>query len=94
MDQEGWTVLVGFIAPLIIAVLQQSGYTKKQNSLIALAVCLVAGIADAFYFGTVDPLDVAKTVLVVVRDAFVAYKMFFQPFGLYDWLAEQTSFKK
>jgi len=94
MDQQGWTAILGLIAPFIIAVLKQSGFTKRQNSLIALGVCLTAGIADAWYFGTLDPMDVAKTVFTVVSTAFVSYKMFFQALGIDDWLTEATSVKK
>jgi hypothetical protein len=98
MDQQGWTAIVGLIAPLVIAVLKQSGFTKAQNSLIALGVCLAAGIADAWYFGTMDPMDVATTVFTVVSTAFVSYKMFykmfFQAIGIDDWLTKATSVKK
>jgi len=94
MDQQGWTAVLGLIAPLVIAVLKQSGFTKAQNSLIALGVCLAAGIADAIYFGTLDPMDVAKTVFTVVSVAFTTYKMFFQALGIDDWLTEATSVKK
>jgi len=94
MDQQGWTAILGLIAPLVIAVLKQSGFTKAQNSLIALGVCLAVGIADAWYFGTMDPMDVTKTVFTVVSTAFVSYKMFFQALGIDDWLTEATSVKK
>jgi SNF family Na+-dependent transporter len=94
MDQQGWTAILGLLAPLVIAVLKQSGFTKAQNSLIALGVCLVVGIADAIYFGTLDPMDVAKTVFTVISTAFVTYKMFFQALGIDDWLTAKTSVKK
>lgn len=94
MDQKGWTAVLGLIAPLIIAVLKQSGFTKKQNSLIALAVCIVAGIADAFYFGAMNPMDVATTVFTILTVAFVTYKNLFQALGFDDWLTEKTSLVK
>lgn len=94
MDQQGWTAVLGLLAPLVIAVLKQSGFTKAQNSLIALGVCFAVGVADAFYFGTVSPMDVAKTVFMVVSTAFVTYKMFFQALGVDDWLTKKTSIKK
>jgi len=94
MDQQGWTAVLVLIAPIIIAVLKQSGFTKAQNSVIALAVCLAVGIVDAFYLGIDDPNAVAKTVLTVMTEAFATYKMIFQPFGFDDWLTEATSVKK
>ena len=94
MEQEGWTAILGLIAPLIIAVLKQSGFSKAQNSVIALGVCLVVGIADAFYFGTVNPLDIAETIFTIISTAFVTYKMIFQAIGFDDWLTEKTSIKK
>lgn len=94
MDQQGWTAVLGLIAPLIIAVLKQSGFTKAQNSLIALGVCLAVGITDAWYFGTLDLMDVAKTVFTVISTAFVTYKMFFQALGIDDWLTDATSVKR
>jgi hypothetical protein len=94
MDQQGWTAVLVLIAPIIIAVLKQSGFTKAQNSVIALAVCLAAGVIDAFYLGIDNPNAVAKTVLTVMTEAFATYKMIFQPFGFDDWLTEKTSIKK
>jgi len=94
MDQQGWTAVLGLLAPLLIAVLKQSGFSKAQNSLIALGVCLAVGIADAWYFRTLDPMDVAKTVFTVVSVAFTTYKMVFQALGIDDWLTEATSVKK
>ena len=94
MDQQGWTAVLVLIAPIIIAVLKQSGFTKKQNSLIALAVCLAVGIVDAFYLGVADPNAVAKTVLTIMTEAFATYKMIFQPFGFDAWLTKATSVKK
>lgn len=94
MDQQGWTAVLVLIAPIIIAVLKQSGFTKQQNSVIALGVCLVVGVVDAFYLGIVIPGDVAKTVLTVMTEAFAMYKMIFQPFGFDEWLTKATSIKK
>lgn len=94
MNQKGWTAVLGLIAPLLIAVLKQSGFTKKQNSLIALGVCLALGIADAFYFGAVDPTAIAETVFQIVSTAFVTYKMLFSALGIDTWLTEATSIKK
>jgi hypothetical protein len=94
MDEQGWTAVLVLIAPIIIAVLKQSGFTKAKNSAIALAVCLAVGIVDAFYLGIDDPNAVAKTVLTVMTEAFATYKMIFQPFGFDDWLVSKTSIKK
>ena len=94
MDQQGWTAVLGLLAPLAIAVLKQSGFTKKENSLIALGVCLVVGVWDSFYFGNVDPMDVAGTVFQVISTAFVTYKMFFSALGIDEWLTNATSVKR
>ena len=94
LDQQGWTAVLGLLAPLLIAALKQSGFTKVQNSLIALGVCLAVGVADAWYFGTMDLADVAKTVFTVISTAFVTYKMVFQAFGFDAWLTKATSVKK
>lgn len=94
MDQQGWTAVLGLLAPLVIAVLKQSGFTKAQNSLIALGVCLVAGIWDALYFGNVEPQAIAETVFQVISAAFVSYKMFFNALGIDEWLTDATSVKK
>lgn len=94
MDQQGWTAVLVLIAPIIIAVLKQSGFTKKKNSVIALAVCLGVGILDAFYLGIEEPALIAKTVLTVMTEAFAMYKMIFQPFGFDEWLVKATSVKK
>ena len=94
MDQQGWTAVLVLIAPIIIAVMKQESFTKKQNSVIALGVCLGVGILDAFYLGIEDPTAIAKTVLTIMTEAFATYKMIFQPFGFDDWLVSRTSIKK
>ena len=94
MDQQGWTAVLILIAPIIIAVLKQSGWSKRKNSVVALAVCLGVGIFDAFYLGVAEPAAIAKTVLTIMTESFATYKMIFQPFGLDDWLVSKTSIKK
>lgn len=93
-DQATWTMILALLAPLVIATFKQSGLSKEANSLIALGLCLVVGIADAFYFGQVDPYNVAQTVFTVISGAFASYKMIFQPFGFDSWWTEITSLIK
>lgn len=90
-NQKTWTMILALIAPLIIALVKQSGLTKQQNSVIALGLCLLVAVGDAFYFGLVDPMDIAETTFDILVGAFAAYKMIFQPFGFDDWLTNATS---
>lgn len=91
-QQATWTMILALIAPLVIATLKQSGWSKRANSLVALGLCLAVGVADAFYFGQVDSMDIAQTTFNVLTGAFASYKMIFQPFGFDDWWTDKTSF--
>lgn len=93
-EQATWTMILALVAPLLIGMFKQTGLSKKQNSLIALGLCLAVGIGDAIYFGQVDPTDIAQTVFNVITATFAAYKMIWQPFGFDDWWTEKTSFIK
>lgn len=90
-----WTSILGLLVPLIAAVLQQSGWSKKANSLIALGLCLIAAVVDAWYFGQLDNVDnLANVVKETLIAAFLSYKMLWQPLGFTDWFKHKTTFRR
>lgn len=94
VEEATWMKLLTLLVPLVAAVLQQTGFSKRMNSLIALGVTLLVAVADTIYFKTFDPNNLVQTVFETITAAFIAYKMLWQPLGFYDWLQTKTSIKK
>lgn len=93
-EVEALHVVVGFLVPPLAALVKQSGWSKTANSVIALGVSLVVGLATAYYTGELQwPFGVVP-VATVITVAFTSYKMFWQTIGFDEWLTSNTSIVK
>lgn len=73
-------LLVGALLPLVTAVIQQPGWSKKTRSAVGLLVSLVAGIGTAAAGGDLDwSGDPIATVAAVMAAAEAAYEKLWQP---------------
>ena len=81
--------LFGLVLPPILSVLNQSGWSKRVQSIVALAGCLAATVLVNLQQG--EPVTLAGVSSMLVT-AFVAYKAFYEPTGLAGFIEEKTSF--
>jgi hypothetical protein len=81
---DGWNLIVAFLLPLIIAVVQQPGWSQPARAL-AMAVCCILAAVGINYFSGAMGVPVAMWAQQVVAIAVVAistYKGFWQPMGI------------
>lgn len=80
--QNAAFILFATLAPLLIALLKQSGFDTKWNALIALGGYVIVGIAGAVVAGqelTVENAVMFVTVATLVGTA--AYNLFWKHWG-------------
>lgn len=93
-----------FFVPLLVALVKQSGFSQQVNSLIALGVYCVVGVAAAILSGqslTADNL--APLIVTATLVGTAAYQLFWSKVGqldndgfgsIDDLVTELTSFKR
>lgn len=102
MTIEQWAALVGFLAPLVIAVVKQQGWDGKVNDILVFVLCVVFGLGTAYFGGElVNPacgnlieclMPAFEIVGIVLMSAFAWYKMLWKPSGVDAAITERTSF--
>lgn len=86
-----WLLAVGFFSPLAIAVIEQSRWPVRLQSLVAFAFYLVVATVTAYLQGIFTATGWVVAVLVVFISAGNAYKLLWQPTGVTDAIREATS---
>lgn len=83
--------LVGTILPMIIAIVQQEGWSSRTRSLVAFGVCLVAAGLTAWLQGQLNSTtDLVKAFGVVYVSAMVTYQHFWSPTGIATTVEKST----
>lgn len=83
-DLELWTLIVGFLLPTVLALLQQPGWSDRLRALVAFGASAVAG-AGTVYFTDPDAFTtqpVIRTILVVFVVAIATYRNWWKPTGI------------
>jgi hypothetical protein len=84
VTQLGIWPIIAFFIPLLVSLVKQAGFTRQVNSIIALVVYVVAGIAYVVVTAgpegwTPDAIIASVTVATLVGTA--AYNMFWSNLG-------------
>lgn len=90
-DLEMWSLLVGAVMPLVVAVAQQPKWTEKTRAIVALVACLAAGGVTAWLSGDLNAKGVTSAVLTVLVAALATYKGFWKPTGFAPAVEVRTS---
>ena len=84
-------VLIGFLLPPLIALVNQRRWSPVVKGLVALAACAAAAtLAEALRAGT-DWADWRGTALTVAAAAFGFYRVFWQPSRIAPRIEDATS---
>lgn len=93
-QQATWTAILSLLVPLIAVGIMQMGWSKKVNSLIALAVTVGFAFLDSWYFGMLTSDNLVQVVFEVLTGAIVTYKAIWEPLGVIDWWADKTTLRR
>lgn len=86
-----WLMLTGFFSPLAIAVIQQSRWSPRTQSLVAFGFYLAVATVTAWLQGIFTTTGVIVAVLVVFISAGNSYKLLWQPTGVTAAIEAATS---
>lgn len=89
-----WGLIVGFLMPPLLAIVQQPGWSASVRSIVMFAAAIVAGLGTVYFNGGLDlssPDRVITTVLVVMVTAISTYKGLWQTTGIAPKIEATTS---
>jgi hypothetical protein len=86
-----WNLIVGFVMPILIALLQQPGLKNWIRATITAVVSIVAGFLTAYFNNQLDFQNIVSSVLVVGVAAITFYKGFWKPTGVAPAIENATS---
>lgn len=86
-----WTILVGFLLPNAIALVNQSHWAKPLKAIVSFAVCIVTAIIDVLIQGNWNGHDIGRTLVLVAFVAYTSYQLFWKPSTIAPQIEAATS---
>jgi VIT1/CCC1 family predicted Fe2+/Mn2+ transporter len=74
-----WALVVGFLLPPALAVVQQTGWPSKVKAVVAFAASALAGAGTAYFQGDLTGRRFVEAGLVVLVAAMATYHGFWKP---------------
>lgn len=86
-----WAAIVGFLMPLVIAVINRRDWSSPAKGMSAFVACLVAAFGTAYFEGGLsDANDVVTAALVVFTMAITTFQFWWKPSGIADGIESRT----
>lgn len=80
-DAAMWALIVGFLSPLVIAVVQRPEWKDWARALVTFVYCLIAGAVTAYLNGAMEGRSLVSTILLVFVVAIAAYRGLWKDVG-------------
>jgi hypothetical protein len=77
-----WLLAIGFFSPLVIAVIQQTRWSARQQSVVAFVFYVVVAAVTAWLQGIFTAFGLVTAFLVVFVTAATAYRNLWKPTGI------------
>ena len=77
-----WLMAVGFFSPLVIAVIQQTRWSVRRQSIVAFCFYVVVAAVTAWLAGIFTTAGVIVAILVIFVTAGNSYKLLWKPTGV------------
>ena len=84
---------VGFLAPLLVAFLNQEHWSTQTKQIVMVVTAVVLGVLTAAVQGKLDLHNLAVTLPVVVAACQVAYTVLWKPTGIAPAVEKATAAK-
>lgn len=88
---EMWSLVVGFLLPPVLAVVQQSSWSPRLRAVVAFAACAVAGAGVAYFQGSLTGQRFVEAGLLVLVTAVATYRNFWKPTGIAPAVETKTN---
>lgn len=86
-----WGLVVGFLVPNLVAVIQQPRFTPPVRATITAVVSVIGGAGTAYFNGLFNPGDIVGSILICGVTAITFYKGFWKPTGIATTIENATS---
>lgn len=90
-NAEMWALIVGFVIPPLLAIVQQPTWSSTMRSIVMLATALVAGAGTAYFAGVFTSSDIVTSVLIVLVTGMSTYQGFWKKTGIAPKIEAATS---
>lgn len=77
-DLAMWSLIVGFLLPPALAVVQQSSWHSAVKAVVAFGASLAAGVGIAYFTDTLTGRDWVSASLVVLVTTIATYQSFWK----------------
>lgn len=77
-----WLLTVGFFSPLVIAVIQQSRWSPRRQSVVAFCFYVAVAAVTAWLAGIFNTAGIIVAILVIFVTAGNSYKLLWKPTGV------------
>jgi hypothetical protein len=89
-----WSLIIGFINPVVIALIQQPTWTPKIRAVVAFIFSALVAIPTAYFTGDLEGKSYVTAALLIAVSAMTSYKSFWRPTGVAPTLEVATSTSK
>lgn len=90
-NAEMWSLIVGFVAPMVIAVLQRPTFPRQLRAVVTVAFCIVVGFVTVLVTGQLTGKTLTASILIVLVTAMVTYEHLWKATGIAPLVEKATS---
>lgn len=76
-----WALVIGFVSPPVISLIQQSRWSARVQSLVALGFYLVLAAGTAWFSGLFNLGDYLRLALLIFLTGATSYQTLWKPTG-------------
>lgn len=86
-----WNMIIGFLLPNVISVVQQPRFTPPIRACVTAVACIIGGVGTSYFNGEFDATGLVSSMLTIGVAAITFYKGFWKPTGVAPALENATS---
>lgn len=90
-DLDMWNLVAGFLMPLALSVIIQSGWSRAVQSVLAFAACLGMALVTTSLEGNLDFRNWVTSALTVLVATIIAYQGVWKPTGVAPAIEKATN---
>lgn len=89
--QDMWTILAGFLLPILVAMINQSHWSKILRAIVSFAICIAVAVVDVLIQGNWNGHDLTRTLVLIAFVAYTSYQLFWRPSAIAPTIEANTS---
>lgn len=90
-DLAMWNLLLGFLLPLVVAIVQQPKFSDPARALVTFVACVFAGAGTAYFEGSFTGRGIVSSILLTLVVALTTHRNFWKPSGVTPRIEAATS---